>query len=131
ESREVGNEIGLPHVAARAHRHEIALAAERLLRAFPFGKLVVVGEDESLVVKQIEHQAEMVGGGEPRALAAAGIEMLVATVERQREQALRPPFEAVLAAIARLYRGAAVAGERVDHLLEHVFLRRGLRARRE
>src|SRR5262249_37230071 len=39
--------------------------------------------------------------------------------------------EAVLAAVRRLDRGAAVAGEDVDDLLVEMFLRRGLRARAE
>ncbi len=59
-------------------------------------------------------------------LLAAGIEMLVAGVERQREQALRPPLERVLAAVARFHGGAAVAFEHIDHFLEKMFLRRGL-----
>ena len=67
---------------------------------------------------------EIVGRGEPRALAPARIEVLVAGVERQREQALGSPFEAVLAAVRRLDGGAAVACEYVDDLFEQMLLRR-------
>src|SRR6185437_4946120 len=84
ESREIGNEIGLPHIAARPYRNELAFSAEILGRAFPFGKGVPVVEYEGFVVKQVEHEREIVGGGKARALASARIEVLVAGVERQR-----------------------------------------------
>src|SRR5262249_34016650 len=110
---------------------EVAFAAERFLRALPFGKRVVVVEDESLVMEEVDHQAKIVGGGEPRPLAPAGIEVLVASVERQRKETLRAPLETVPAPVAHLDRRAAVAREHVDHFLEHVPLRRALCARRE
>src|SRR5262249_36114326 len=72
----------------------------------------------------------VIGGGEACPLAAAGVEVLVAGIERQREQALRSPLEAVLAAVAGLDRGAAIAGEDVHNLLEQVALRLALGARR-
>ena len=99
EGGEVGDEVGLPHVAAGPHRDELAFAAEIFRRALPLGEFVAVVEYEGFVVEQVEHQREIVGRGEPRALAAARIEVLIAGVERQREQALGPPFEAVLAAV--------------------------------
>ena len=129
--REIGNEVGLPHVAARPHRDEIALAGEEAGRALPIDERGAVVEHERLVVEQVEHGRQVVGRAQPRALAAAGIEMLVAAVERQREQALRPPFEAMLPAIAGLDHGAAVAGQHVHHLLVDVLLRIGLAARRK
>src|SRR5262249_18610691 len=46
-------------------------------------------------------------------------------------QALGAPFEAMLAPVARLDRGAAVAGEDVHDLLVKMLLRRGLGARGE
>ena len=79
-------------------------------------------------MEQIEHQREIVGGGEPRAFAAAGIEVLIAGVQWQREQALGAPFETVLASVARLDRGVAMPGEYVNDLLEEMFLRRRLGA---
>ena len=96
-----------------------------------FGKGVAVVEYEGFVVKQVEHEREIVGGGKARALAPARIEVLVAGVERQREQALGSPFEAVLAAVAGLDRGVAVTGQHVDDLFEQMLLRRRLRARCE
>ena len=126
EAGEVGNEIGLPHVAARAHGNELAFAAEVFGRALAFRKLVRVIEHKGFVVKQIEHEREIVRGGEPRAFASARIEVLIAGVERQREQALGPPFEAVLASVARFDGGVAVSGQHVDHLLEEMLLRRRL-----
>src|SRR5690242_5594287 len=88
ESCEVRNEVRLPHVAAGPHRDEVALPAEETLCALPLRELVGVLKDEALVVEQVEHHAEIVGGGEARALPAAGVEMLVPGIERQREQAL-------------------------------------------
>src|SRR5205807_3834654 len=88
-------------------------------------------EYEGLVVKQVEHHCEIVGGGEARPLAAARIEVLVTGVERQREQAFGAPFEAVLAAVARLDCGVAVTGEHIDDFFEKVLLRRGFSARHE
>src|SRR5690242_15136784 len=48
--------------------------------------------------------------------------MLITCVERQCEQAFRPPFEAVLAAIAGLDGRVAVPGKYVHHFLEQVLL---------
>ena len=70
ESREIGDEVRLPHVAAGPHRHELAFAAEMRRRALPFRELERVVEDECLVVKEIELQAEIVDRREARALAA-------------------------------------------------------------
>ena len=100
-------------------------------RTLPLGELILVVENECLVVEQVELEAKVVHGGEPRVLAATGIEVLVARVERQREQALGTPFEAVLAAVAGLDGGAAIARKHVDNLFVEVLLRRGLRARFE
>src|SRR5205823_8251138 len=61
----------------------------------------------------------------------ARVEMPVARVERQREEALRAPLEAVLLAARRLDRRAAAPIEDVDHLLEEVLLRRGRAAGRD
>src|SRR5262249_28067042 len=113
------------------HWNELALPAEEALRALTLRELIGVLEDEALVVEQVEYHAEVIGGGEARPLAATRVEMLVAGIERQREQALRSPFEAVLAAVAGLDRGAAVAGQNVDDLLEQVALRLALGTRRE
>ena len=125
EAGEIGNEIGLPHVAAGPHRNELAFAAEIFGRALPFRKIKGVGEHEGFAVEEIEHHGEIVGRGEPRALAAARIEVLIAGVERQSEEALRAPFETVLAPVARLDGRIAVPGEHVHDLLEQVLLRRG------
>src|SRR4029078_9558107 len=131
ESREIGNEIGLPHIAARPYRDELDFSAELFGRSLALGKGVAVVEYEGFVVKQVEHEREIVGGGKARALTPARIEVLIAGVERQGEQALGSPFEAVLAAVAGLDRGVAVTGQHVDDLFEQMLLRRRLRARRE
>jgi hypothetical protein len=60
-------------------------------------------------------------------LLAAGIEVLVAGIKGQREQALWPPLERMLAAVARFHGGAAVARQHIDHFLEHMLLRGSLR----
>ena len=46
EGGEVGDEVRLPHVAAGAHRDELAFAAEIFRRALPLGEFVGVVEDE-------------------------------------------------------------------------------------
>jgi hypothetical protein len=85
EAGEIGDEVGLPHVAARAHRNELAFAAEIFRRPLAFGKVVAVVEHEGFVVEEVEYEREIVGRGEPRALATARIEVLIAGIERQRE----------------------------------------------
>ena len=47
ERRQVGDEVGLPHVAAGPHRDELAFAAEMVGRALPLGELILVVEDEA------------------------------------------------------------------------------------
>src|SRR5216684_1926530 len=73
------------HMLARAHRYELAFAAEIFRRPLAFGKVVAVVEHEGFVVEEVEYEREIVGRGEPRALATARIEVLIAGVERQRE----------------------------------------------
>src|SRR5581483_12474364 len=85
-----------------------------------------VVEDERLVVEEVHHDREIVRRREPRALAAARVEVAVAGVQRQREQALRAPFERVLAAVGGLDRRAAVAREDVDHFFIQMALGFGL-----
>ena len=57
--------------------------------------------------------------------------MPVLAVERQREHALRPPFEAVGAPVGGLDCGRAAPRQHVDHLLEQMLLRLGRLARQE
>src|SRR3954452_22295951 len=111
EGREIGDEIRFPHVAARAHRYEFAFAAEMRGRTLALREFVRVVEDEGFVVEQIELETKFVDGGKPRALRTARIEMLVAGIERQREQALRTPLETMLAAVAGFNSGAAITGQ--------------------
>src|SRR5438067_8432680 len=131
EAGEIGDEVRLPHVAAGPHRDELAFAAEVFCRALALGKLRRVCEHERLVVEQVEHEREIGRGSQARALAAAQVEMLVAGVERQREQTLRSPFEAVLAPVVCFDRRVAVPGQDVDDLFKEVLLWRRLRAGRK
>src|SRR5437763_5879547 len=124
EGRKIGNEVGLPHVAAWPHRDELAFAAEMRGRSLPFRELEWIVENERLVVEEVELQAEIIDRCQAGTLPAAGVEMLVAGIERQREQALWSPFEAVLASIAGLDRRAAVARQHVDDFFIEVLLRR-------
>jgi hypothetical protein len=126
EAGEIGDEIGLPHVAPRPHRNELAFAAEIFGRALAFRKIAVVIEHKGFVVEEIEHERQIVGRGEPRAIASARVEVLIARIERQREQALGAPFEAVFAAVTRFDGRIAVPGQHVDDLFEEMLLRRGL-----
>src|ERR1700719_5425006 len=50
-------------------------------------------------------------------------------VERDREQAARPPFEALLAPVGKLDLGRAGPLEYIDHVLIEMTLRRGRAAR--
>ena len=128
EIGEIGHEVCLPHIAPRADGDELALAAEVTGGAFALGEAQRVFEDETLVVEQVQHDAEVVDRGEARGLGARAVEVLVMGVERQGEEALGAPLEAVLLAVMGLDRGAAMAREDVDHLFEEMALRRGLAA---
>src|SRR5476651_968955 len=57
--------------------------------------------------------------------------MLVAAIERQREQTFRSPFETVLMAIACFDDRAAVTGEHIDDFLKEMLLRIALGAGRK
>jgi hypothetical protein len=64
-----------------------------------------------------------------RGFAAAGVEVLIVGVDRNREHAARPPFKSMfLLAVALPDRGGAVAFGDVDHFFVHMFLRFGLAA---
>ena len=131
ERGEIGDEVGLPHVPAGPHRDEVALAAEVPGGAFALREPERVGEDEVGVVKQVHHHRQVVRRREPDRFKAAAVEVLVARVQRQREQALRPPLEGMGGALVGLDRGSAVARQHVHHLLEEVLLGLGLAARRD
>ena len=124
EAGEIGNEIGLPHVGP-GRTGMNSPSPPKYFAAPCIRKIKGVGEHEGFAVKEIEHHGEIVGRGEPRALAAARVQVLIAGVERQSEEALRAPFETVLAPVARLDGRIAVPGEHVHDLLEQVLLRRG------
>ena len=128
---EVGDEVGLPHVVAGAHRDEVALAGEVLALAGAVAELEIGVEDEFLVVERVHHQRQVGGGDEQRALAAAGVEMAVLGVERDGEQAARAPLEAALLAVGELDLRAAGAFEHVVDVLVEVALRRGRAAGRD
>ena len=130
-AREVGDEIGLPHVVAGPHRDEVALAGEILVLAGARGELEIGVEHEALVMEGVHHQRQVGGGNEERALAPAAVEVAMPGVERDREQAARAPFEALLAAVGEFDLGRAGAFEDADHVLVEVALRRGRAARRQ
>jgi hypothetical protein len=122
---EVGDEIRLPHVVARAHGDEIAFAGIILVLAGAVGEVEVGVEDEFGAVERVHHQRQVGGRHDQRALAPASVEMPVLGVERNREQAARAPFEAALAAVAELELRAARPLEDVNDLLVEMPLRRG------
>ncbi len=128
EGSEVGDEVRFPHMPSRTHRDEIALAAEEARAALTLREFAGVFEDEGLVAKKVEKQRQIGRHGKARALPAAAVEMAIARIERQGEEALRTPFETVGPTVARLDRRAAVAREHVDDLLVEMPLRRGLGA---
>ena len=125
---EIGNEIGLPHVVARPHRDEIAFAGKILVLAGPRRRTrrsvskmkrsswnVFITSGRS-VVETISARSR------PRA-----VEMAMARIERDREQAARSPFEASLAAVGELDLGRAGAFQHIDHILIEMALRRASR----
>ena len=75
---------------------------------------------EASLWNRLSIKRQIVGGGDARTFAPAGIEMLVAGVQRQGEKTLGSPLETMLAAVTGLDGGAAVARKDIDHLLEHV-----------
>ncbi len=121
---EVGDEIGLPHVVARPHGDEVAFAGEIRVLAGARGELEIGFEHEALVVEGVHDEGQVGGRDEQRALAPAAVEMTVLRVERDREQAARTPFEALLAAVGELDLGRAGAFEHADHVFVEVALRR-------
>ena len=108
EVRDIGDEIGLPHEAAALRLHHLAFALEVVFLADAFREDRGIVEDEIVVVELVHHGGEIVRRNEPRLLAPGGVEMLIGDVERQREQAVRSPFEAVGLAVD-LDLGAAAA----------------------
>src|SRR5688572_32875068 len=91
---------------------------------------VLVAPDEVLIAEHVQHEREIRRRDEACRLAAAAVEMPVARVQGEREQASGAPFEGALFAV-ELDRRAAAPREHVDDLLEEVALRRGLSTRRD
>ena len=122
ELAEIGDEIGLPHVAARFLRDEVPFAGEIVVVPLALGKSRVVGEDEVFVAEHVHHHRQVVGGRKARPGAAGAIEVLVLGVQRQGEQAFRPPFETVGLPVMGFHGRAAMALEDVEHLLIEMLL---------
>ncbi len=75
-------------------------------------------------MEEIDDHRQVVGGDQAGAVASAAVEMPVAGIERQREQAFRPPFETVGAAVFALHGCRAMAVKDIDDLLKEMALRR-------
>ena len=121
---QVGNEIGLPHVVARPHGDEIALAGKIRRLAGAIGEIEIGSEHEGFVVKDIHHHRQVRRGDQKRALGAAAVEVPVFGIERNGEQALGAPFEAALGAVGHFDLGRAGAFEHIDDFFVEVPLRR-------
>src|ERR1041385_8471736 len=123
----VGDEVGGHEEAAK----DLAFAAEIIvdLGIEAVGELVVVVEDEIEIVEQVHHETAVRYGEVARGLAAAAVEVLVARVERNCEDAARPPLEGVFLALFLPDSGRAVPFDDVDHLLVKMLLRLQFAAR--
>src|SRR5215831_26732 len=110
---------------ARSNRDEIALAGIIFVLARAFAEVELRLKNEVLVVERIHDQRQVGGADDERALATAAVEVTMLGVERDCKEALRPPLEALLAAIAEFELRAPASLENVDHLLVEVALRGG------
>jgi hypothetical protein len=128
---QIGHEVRLPHVIAGTHGDEVALARVPALLARALVEVEIVLEHEFLVVERVQHERQVGRRDEQSALAARTVEMPVLGVQRNREQALGPPFEAALDAILELDLRRARPLEHVVDVLVEVTLRRRRSARRD
>ena len=131
DGRQIGNEIRLPHVVARAHRDQVAFAAVVAALARALREVEGRLEDEFLVVEGVHHQRQVGGGDEQGALAAAGVEVAMLGVQRNGEEALGAPFEAALRAVSHFDLGRAGALQHVIDVLIEMALGLGGAARRQ
>ena len=131
EVEDVGDEVGLPLVAAGGQHVELAVAGEIALLAMTLGEHRRVLEDELLVAVEVHDVLQVVRRDHPRRLDARAVEVLIARIERDREQRVRAPFEAVGAPVRGLDRGRAGSLEDVDDLLVDVVHRPRVCARRQ
>ncbi len=104
-------------MAAGFDLDHLAFALEIAVGAEPFGEILIGVEDEILVAEQLDQEREVMHRGQPRALRARAIEMLIFRVERDREQRVRPPFEGMLLAVRRFDLGRAVPVQYIDDFL--------------
>src|SRR5947207_6801498 len=107
---QVGHEVGFPLMPPWLDCAELSLTAEVAVLADPFLERVLVFEDEVRTVEQIHDDWQVGDRREACRFAAGAVVVLVPRVDGNSEQAARPPFEAVLAAVRRLDRGGAAAG---------------------
>ena len=82
EGAEVRHEVGLPHVAPRAHRDEVAVAREVLLRADALTEDPRVVKDELLVVEEVQRDRRARRRRQTRRLRTARVEVTITRVQR-------------------------------------------------
>lgn len=130
EARKVGYEVGVPQVALDVVLGDpgavLALAFEVPLAAGSVGEGTGVVEDEVEVVEQVDRDRRVVRAGDPYRVLAAGVEHLVLTVERDREQGLGTPLEGSGLTVGQPYLGRSVTGQHVAEHLVQVLDRPGL-----
>src|SRR6266498_4860348 len=120
----VWDEVGGHEEAAR----DFAFAAEVAFggRVEAVEERIVIIENKIHIVEQVHHETAIGHGEISRRLAAAGVEMLIVSVDGNSEQAARSPLEGVLLAVLLPHRSRAIAFGHVDHFFIEMFLRFGL-----
>src|SRR4029077_15579740 len=99
----------VPCVRHEVHRHleppDLSFAVEIvfLFRRKAVGKNEIVGENEIQIVKQVHPERGAGYGKKPDGSISLAVEVLVRSVQRDREQAARMPLEGLLLAILLPY----------------------------
>ncbi len=88
-------------------------------------------EHELDILEQVDHRRRVGDGDKAGGLAAGAVEMLMAAIERDREQRTRFPFEGDAGAGIVPHHGRAAPVEHQDHLFEQLALRRQCAAGRD
>ena len=121
---QVRHEIGFPHVIAGADSDEVAFAGEVFLLSGARAEIEIAAKDKILIVKDVHHHRQICGADQERALGAAAVEMAIAGIKRNREQAFFAPFEGAPAAVGEFELRRAMTLEHVNDFFVEMPLRR-------
>src|SRR2546423_1672602 len=117
ERREVCDEVRFPLMPSGLDLAQLPIRFEVTLFAETLREDNGVVEYEAAVVEDVQNDWQVGDRAEPHGLGSRQVEVLMAGIEWDREQAARSPFQRALISSGHLEQGAAVALEHMNDLV--------------